>query len=146
MADEPEPGPVIGPRRRRSTSPSLTDATVRSAADQTKPLFESWQHRDRAHVLGQLAARGFRNTAARRTVVERILDTEGQFTARQLHETLLSREIGRATVYRALELLVELGVLDRLHIDERCSSYVVCADRHHHHLICERCGIVREVG
>jgi Fur family ferric uptake transcriptional regulator len=96
--------------------------------------------------MQQLAARGFRNTVARRTVIETILNTEGQLTARALHETLLSREIGRATIYRALELLVELGVLDRLHVDERCSSYVACADRHHHHVICERCGMVREVG
>lgn len=119
---------------------------VRPPLDQVATGPDSWQQRDRAYVLAQLAARGLRNTAARRAVVETILDTRGQFTARQLHAVLGPQEIGRATVYRALELLVELGVIDRLHVDERCSSYVVCADRHHNHLICERCGAVREVG
>ena len=46
---------------------------------------------------------------------------------------------------RELRTVVELGVLNRLHTDERCSSYVVCADQHHHHLVCERCGTVQEV-
>jgi Fur family ferric uptake transcriptional regulator len=48
-------------------------------------------------------------------------------------------------VFRTLDLLVELGVLNRLHTDERCSAYVVCAGQHHHHLVCERCGAVREI-
>ena len=37
-------------------------------------------------------------------------------------------------------------MLNRLHTDERCSAYTVCADQHHHHLVCERCGAVEEIG
>ena len=101
--------------------------------------------RERTRVLRQLSERGFRETAARRAIVETVLNTDGQFTARQLHEELARWGVGRATVFRTLDLLVELGVLNRLHTDDRCSSYIVCADQHHHHLVCERCGAVQEI-
>ena len=101
--------------------------------------------RERTGVLKQLAERGFRDTRARRSIVETVLNKDGQFSARQLHEELRRRGVGRATVFRTLDLLVELGVLNRLHTDDRCSSYIVCADRHHHHLVCDRCGAVQEI-
>ncbi|MCC6179790.1 MAG: transcriptional repressor [Chloroflexi bacterium] len=96
-------------------------------------------------MLRLLSARGFRETDARGAIVEAVLGKDGQFTARQLHEELEAHGIGRATVFRTLDLLVELGVLNRLHTDERCSAYVVCAAQHHHHLVCERCGAVQEI-
>jgi Fur family ferric uptake transcriptional regulator len=100
---------------------------------------------ERTRVLRQLSERGFRETDARRAIVETILNKDGQFNARQLHEELQRWGVGRATVFRTLDLLVELGVLNRLHTDERCSAYIVCADQHHHHLVCERCGAVQEI-
>lgn len=96
-------------------------------------------------MLQQLSDRGFRDTRARRAIVETVLTRDGQFNARQLHEDLRRRGVGRATVFRTLDLLVEMGVLNRLHTDGRCSSYIVCADQHHHHLVCERCGAVQEI-
>jgi Fur family transcriptional regulator, ferric uptake regulator len=100
---------------------------------------------ERSRVLLQLSERGFRETEARRMIVESVLSKDNQFTARQLYDELEPHGVGRATVFRALDLLVEVGVLNRLHTDERCSSYIVCADQHHHHLVCERCGLVQEI-
>lgn len=100
---------------------------------------------ERSRVLRQLSERGFRETDARRAIVDTVLNKDGQFTARQLHDGLRRWGVGRATVFRTLDLLVELGVLNRLHIDGRCSAYIVCADQHHHHLVCERCGAVQEI-
>jgi Fur family ferric uptake transcriptional regulator len=99
----------------------------------------------KTRVLRQLSERGFRETDARRAIVETVLNRDGQFTARQLHQELQRWGVGRATVFRTLDLLVELGVLNRLHTDEHCSAYIVCADHHHHHLVCERCGAVQEI-
>src|SRR4051812_18965857 len=89
---------------------------------------------DRTRVLRQLSERGFRETEARRAIVETVLSKDNQFTARQLYDELKRWGVGRATVFRALDLLVELGVLNRLHTDDRCSAYIVCTDQHHHHL------------
>ena len=100
---------------------------------------------ERTQVLRQLSELGFRETDARRSIVETVLSKDGQFTARELHDELQPWGVGRATIFRTLDLLVELGVLNRLHTDDRCSSYIICADQHHHHLVCERCGGVDEI-
>jgi Fe2+ or Zn2+ uptake regulation protein len=44
-----------------------------------------------------------------------------------------------------LELLAELGVLDRVHAGDGCHRYAVCESRHHHHLICLDCASVTVV-
>jgi Fur family ferric uptake transcriptional regulator len=49
--------------------------------------------------------------------------------------------IGRATVYRALELLERLGVLTRVHLGA-CHAFTVCDEGHHHHLLCSSCNAV----
>ncbi len=91
---------------------------------------------------------GYRLTSPRRTVVETIQRTERSFTADELVQQLTAERsgVGRATVFRTLDLLVQHGVLDRLHQPDGCHSYLLCGagDRHHHHLICSDCGTVVE--
>ena len=98
--------------------------------------------RERTRVLKQLAERGFRDTRARRSIVETVLNKDGQFNARQLHEELRRWGVGRATVFRTLDLLTELGVLNRIHTGDGCHRYTVCETKHHHHLMCVECGTV----
>lgn len=91
---------------------------------------------------------GYRLTGPRRAVVEEIQRTERAFTADELLQRLTVDDtgVGRATVFRTLDLLVQRGVLDRLHQPDGCHSYLLCgvSDRHHHHLICSDCGAVVE--
>lgn len=57
-------------------------------------------------------------------------------------------EIGLATVYRTLELLNELNVLDKVNFGDGVSRYDLRkegANHFHHHLICIHCGSVEEV-
>lgn len=57
-------------------------------------------------------------------------------------------EIGLATVYRTLELLNELNVLDKVNFGDGVSRYDLRkegAQHFHHHLICIHCGSVEEV-
>ncbi len=68
-------------------------------------------------------------------------------TAQQIHERLRAggEAIGLATVYRALALLSEHGVVDVLahHPGESC--YRLCGVGHHHHLVCTSCHRVVEL-
>lgn len=91
---------------------------------------------------------GYRLTEPRRAVADLIAAREGHFTAADLLADARSREldIGRATVFRALELLTELDLLERIDLPTGEHAYVPCAPRrHHHHLVCEVCGGVTEV-
>lgn len=53
--------------------------------------------------------------------------------------------IGLTTVYRALQALSEIGEADTLRIAGGEGQYRRCSLRHHHHLVCRRCGRAVEV-
>lgn len=70
------------------------------------------------------------------------------FTAEEIVKRVAGARVGRATVFRTLDLLVEIGALARIHGIEdggRCVRYAVCAPAHHHHLVCRSCGRLDEV-
>ena len=102
--------------------------------------------RDSNQTLQLLQQRGHRVTGPRRRVVEAAEKQSGPFTADELLQRLQDAGpgVGRATVFRTLDLLAQNAVLDRLHRPDGCHSYVVAApgNQHHHHLICSACGIV----
>jgi Fur family ferric uptake transcriptional regulator len=95
-------------------------------------------------ILEQLRAHGLRSTGPRRAVVETALLRPGRFTANDIVDELRPRGVGRATVFRTLDLLVDLGMLERLHTDSH-HAYTVCSERHHHHLVCTGCNSVEEI-
>jgi len=96
-----------------------------------------------AGVLADLADQGYAITGQRRALVSYVLALPGCFTSSQLLSSLHSDRIhvGRATVFRTLELLERLGYLSRVAEGER-SAYAVCKPGHHHHLVCSGCGQV----
>lgn len=53
--------------------------------------------------------------------------------------------VGLATVYRALQSLVDSGRADVLRTDSGESVYRECGQSHHHHLVCRSCGKAVEV-
>lgn len=100
-------------------------------------------NRSRAEsILGRLADDGLRLTGQRARVVRKVADREGAFTAEALLDELRPTGIGRATVYRTLDLLESRGMLTRMHMPEGCHGYTVCDEGHHHHLVCSECGQV----
>jgi Fur family ferric uptake transcriptional regulator len=95
----------------------------------------------------RLTAAGERVTRQRLLVANALAAAGRQRTAEQLYHDLRRREpgIGRATVFRTLETLVEAGVARRLELDGHIYAYVACLPAHHHHLACTRCGRVEEI-
>ncbi len=93
---------------------------------------------------------GMRNTRPRRLIAEGLaaLASSGtDFAVHDLWRELLEFDpsIGRATVYRAVDVLVEQGVLDRIPISSGTHRYRLCGATHHHHVRCNRCERVVEV-
>ncbi|MGH2494844.1 MAG: Fur family transcriptional regulator [Ktedonobacteraceae bacterium] len=91
-----------------------------------------------------------RNTRPRRLIAERLValaQSGADFTVDDLWQHMRAEEprLGRATVYRAVEKLVGMGLLDRIEFADGTHHYRVCGDRHHHHLTCTRCHRVEEV-
>lgn len=96
------------------------------------------------HALGVLGEAGYRRGGARTAVVEALARHSCAVTALELEEELRRRRVrvGRASVYRALEVLEELGLVQRLEAARGVAGYerVDPGGHHHHHAICRRCG------
>ncbi len=98
-------------------------------------------------IVEALGAAGYRLTGPRRAVAGLIAEYDGHFTAAELEIAARERRLGvsRATLFRALELLTELHVVERLDLPSGEHAYVPCVREHHHHLVCSRCGRVADV-
>jgi Fe2+ or Zn2+ uptake regulation protein len=97
-------------------------------------------------IVAALDRAGYRLTGPRRTVAQLIAGREGHFTAADLIDDARTRRlgIGRATIFRALDLFEDLEVLERLELPSGDHAYVPCEPQHHHHVVCSRCGRTTE--
>jgi Fe2+ or Zn2+ uptake regulation protein len=94
---------------------------------------------------------GYRLTEPRRAVANLVAARSGHFTAADLAADARRRRlrIGRATIFRALDVFAELHLVERVDLPEGDHAYVACDPVHHHHAICTSCGRsfdVAEVG
>lgn len=91
---------------------------------------------------------GYFVTEPRRVVAGMAADRDSYFTANELVDEAKRARlgVGRATVFRALELFEQLGLVERLDLPNGEHAYVVCQPAHHHHVICTGCGRSAEVG
>ena len=85
---------------------------------------------------------GYRRTRSRRRVVEALERKRDGFTTEEVCAEL--PDVGRATVYRTVRLLVEAGAICRLALPDGGSRYSLSRVEHHHHTLCIRCGAVGE--
>lgn len=96
------------------------------------------------HALAALQESGLRRGGARIAVVEALARHDCAVTALQLDDELRDREprVGRASIYRALELLEELGLVQRIEKTRGTAAYerIEPSGNHHHHAICRGCG------
>jgi Fur family ferric uptake transcriptional regulator len=93
-------------------------------------------------ILAHLHRLGHNRSVRRRAIVEAVCARSGSFAAQEIADELAPRGIGRATVYRTIAILQELGYLSRLHVGEECHRFALCDATHHHHLVCTSCGRV----
>lgn len=89
-----------------------------------------------------------RRPTKQRSAVLEFLDGQNTFrSAQDIYSDLRVRgnNIGLATVYRALQGMVEDGEIDVLRTDDGEAVYRRCGTHHHHHLVCRVCGRTVEV-
>ena len=104
------------------------------ASSRTGDRVERW--------LSTLCANGYRLTGARRAVVEVLAASDRALNPTQVFDLARQRYpvLGLATVYRTVERLEELGLVERMHLPEGCHAYLAATVGHQHVLFCERCG------
>ncbi len=96
----------------------------------------------RPEIMAILEDRGYRSTAPRRAII-RVLDGKQEgFTAEEVVNELPG--VGRATIFRTLKLLMEVGVICKLNLIDGAPRYSLSRVEHHHHTVCVKCGNVGE--
>lgn len=95
--------------------------------------------------LTQLQENGYRLTEPRRAVVETVAATNRALTPIEVFD--IAREqnpaLGLVTVYRTLEKLEELHLIQRVHQPEGCQAFIAASQAHQHLLLCQNCGQVK---
>ncbi len=90
---------------------------------------------------------GARPTRQRRAITAAIGASDEFRSAQDIHEVLRreGESIGLATVYRALQLMADNGLVDVVKTDSGEAVYRQCSASHHHHLVCRGCGRTIEI-
>ena len=94
-------------------------------------------------LMGRLEERGYRNTGPRRAVLEAVLRHDDGFSAEDIHHEV--GVAGRATVYRTVRLLLDMGFICKLALLDGKPLYSLSHAGHHHHAVCLKCGAVTDV-
>jgi len=86
-------------------------------------------------------------TKERRAILNQVLSMEGHLEADEIFLRLKrgKKDVSRATVYRALGLLVDSALVRKVYLGEDHIHYEhIFGHTHHDHLVCIKCGKVIE--
>ena len=91
----------------------------------------------RPDLLNVLEDGGYRITKPRLRVIDQLSQKEGGFKADDICDAL--PDVGRATVYRTIKLLLNAGVICKLALPDGTPIYSAALVHHHHHTVCVKC-------
>jgi len=94
-------------------------------------------------IVDLIVGSGNSVTNSRRRIIAEIVRKNGLFTSEEITKDLPN--IGRATVYRTIKLLYELGRICRINIVDDHSYYALSLSDHHHHTVCTECNKIEEI-
>ncbi|ALS29589.1 Fur family transcriptional regulator [Paenibacillus sp. 32O-W] len=104
-----------------------------------------------AKISQQLMSNNYKLTVQREATVRVLLENEANhMSAEEIFLRVKQKhpEIGLATVYRTLELLTDLHIVEKMNFGDRVARFDLRNDDHehmHHHLICSVCGKMKEI-
>ena len=97
--------------------------------------------------IEKIQKEGHRITQARSAIVDLLENTATPISTKALH-TMLSRigiQTNITTVYRELEFLVELNIVEKVPLKDTELYYEIKGRPHHHHLVCTSCGNIEDI-
>ena len=93
-----------------------------------------------------LNAAGLRSTSQRALILDVIRRGQGHLDADEVYQKARKKHprLSLSTVYRTLQTLKELGLIEEVHFDETHHHYEIKPATAHHHLVCAGCGKIVE--
>jgi Fur family ferric uptake transcriptional regulator len=96
--------------------------------------------------IDALRSHGYRITPQREMIIEAIAHNGHHIDAEEIYNLIQerTRAVNIATVYRTLDLLVELGLASRIDLGEGRVVYATFQHGPHIHLVCRQCGQITD--
>lgn len=92
-----------------------------------------------------IKSKKMRQTPERFAILDKTLEQKVHFDIDELYKNIeADYHVSRSTVYNTVELLCECNILRKHYLNETLAVYELADDRHLH-LICLKCGAVKEV-
>jgi Fe2+ or Zn2+ uptake regulation protein len=92
--------------------------------------------------LDRLKESGYRLTRARKAVVEVLATSQQALNAVDIYDSakVIYPSLGLVSVYRTLEKLEAMGLIQRVHHPDGCQAFIAGFSGHQHLIICKKCG------
>jgi len=98
------------------------------------------------YVLSVFKAKRLKCTPQRIAVFKVIEDSKTHLSIEKIHNEVKNflPNVGLATVYRTLDSLIDLGLIEKVHLEDGCHSFTSTLSGHRHALVCKVCDQVVE--
>jgi len=88
---------------------------------------------------------GFRATSKKITILDALKKATRPLNVVELYNEIGHSTLDQVTLYRNLEAFVSSGLVRRVDLQRGRAHYYELAEEHHHHLVCEQCGKVKDI-
>ena len=95
-------------------------------------------------IVSKLSEQGYRLTPQRMMILSAIENSDNHISAEEIYAQVIAKysRLNISTVYRTLELLKRLGLVTETDLGEGRVRYHPAEKGHHHHLVCQECGVI----
>ena len=102
---------------------------------------------DAVGITKRLREKGYRLTPQRLMILSAIENSDEHISAEEIYAQVAAKypHVNISTVYRTLELLKKLGMVYEINLGEGRIRYHAEESGHHHHLVCQECGMVIDI-
>jgi Fe2+ or Zn2+ uptake regulation protein len=95
----------------------------------------------------KLNEKGIKNTCQRMEILKVLLEKEAPLSARDIYLKIKgdNHKFRLSTVYRNLNIFAEKNIVRKLDLNEGKTFFELLTSKHHHHLICKKCGKIMAI-
>jgi len=101
------------------------------------------------YAIEQFRKKGYKITPQRQEILRVFIGNidSHPLSAEEVYRKVVERypNIGIDTIYRNLSVFLELGIINKLNFREGKSRYELNSGKHHHHLVCLKCGLTEQI-
>ena len=92
-----------------------------------------------------LKEKGLKITQARLAILDVFQSAKEPLSIKEIAQKMGGEDVDQATLYRNIESLKDLGLVNQVRFEDREMFYELSTSKHHHHLVCEKCGKVCDI-